>query len=219
MATSIIIGFGTTIGGDFSGACATSVNWGYSPNIQRLYCLGSTTPWKSMEKPTETYSITVYEGSGGPGSVPVTASVVCDDLYTINASVSPASCGGTVGDVSGFWYLTSYSYSKGDPNLTGQETWSLQRWVEGSVPSESPAPNHYIQGASEGQASEQTGAGIAFIGTVMTGNTGSVSAGGTGQASTTYHGTVGTVGTTVSLGGGDIGNSSASMPITPMWTT
>jgi hypothetical protein len=219
MATSVIIGFGTTVGGAFSGACATSVNWGYNPNIQRLYCLGTTTPWKNVEKPTETYSITIYEGSGGPGSVSVEASTACDDLQTITASVSPASCGGVVGDVSGSWYLNSYSYSKGDPNLTGQETWSLQRWVAGSNPSESPVPNHYIQGASEGQASEQSGAGIVFVGTILTGNQGSVSAGGTGQASITYHGTVSSVGSAVTLAGGDIGTSSASMPITPLWTT
>ena len=37
---AVVIGFGTTVGGDFSAACATSVSWGYNPNVQRLYCLG-----------------------------------------------------------------------------------------------------------------------------------------------------------------------------------
>ncbi len=215
MSTSIIIGFGTLVGGShFSGVCATSVNWGYNPNVQRLYCLGDTDVWRNVEKPTETLSITMY-AYGGPGATSVPASQNCDEVTELNASVSPSSCGDTVDGVSGDWYLTSYSYSKGDPNLIGQETWSMQRWVAGGT---AVAPNHYIQAAAEGQASELTGAGIVFADTPLEGTTGSVSAGSTGQASTLYYGLASSVGGG-SLGAGEIGNGSASISVTPLWTT
>jgi len=216
MATSIIIGFGTIVGGIFAGACATNVSWGYNPNVQRLYCLGTTTPWASIEKPTETMSVTVYQGS--VASQDVSPSTGCDDITSVSASVSPSSCGSTVEGVSGQWYITSYGYNKGDPNVPGQETWSLQRWVEGTSPSLSPAPNYVIRNISEGQSSESSAAttGLVFTGTILSGNQGSVAAGATGQATTTYYGTVTSVGG-ASLGGGETATSSASVQLTPLW--
>jgi len=216
MATSIIIGFGTLVGGIFSGACATNVSWGYNPNIQRLYCLGTTTPWASIEKPTETMSVTVYQGSVATQSV--SPSTSCDDITYVSASVSPSACGSTVDGVSGNWYISSYSYSKGDPNVPGQETWSLQRWVAGTNPTLSPAPDYVIRNISEGQADRNPGtpAGVTFTGDVLSGNQGSVGAGATGTATTIYYGTVTQVGG-ANLGGGEISNSSASVQLTPLW--
>jgi len=214
---AVIIGFGTTVGGVFSTACATSVNWGYNPNIQRLYCLGDTSPWKNIEKPTETISVTIYQDSGGPSSHDVTASISCDDLSSLNASVSPGGCGSVPAGLSGDFYLTNYSFSKGDPNQPGQETWSLTRWVAGSNPTDSPAPNHHIRGATDGQASDQTTAGVVFIGTTTQGTTGSVSAGQMGTADTIYYGTISSVGG-ATMAAGEIGSSSANCPVTPLWT-
>ena len=220
MATSVIIGFGTVVGGIFTNACVTNASWGYNPNVQRIYGLGSTEECMITEKPTENVTITVYEGTGGPTSVGVLASTDCDDVNTHSVTVVPAACGGNVDNITGLWYLTSYSYSKGDPNLPGQETWSFQRWVESQTdPTQSPAPNHYIQGAAEAQASEMTGCGITFtnVGNLQSGSTGSVAGGATGQASTMYYGVAQSVGGPT-LGGGDLGTGSASMPITPLWT-
>ena len=216
MATSIIIGFGTIVGGIFAGACATNVSWGYNPNIQRLYCLGTISPWASIEKPTETMSVTVYQGSVSTQSV--SPSTGCDDITSVSASVSPSACGSVVAGVSGNWYISSYSYSKGDPNIPGQETWSLQRWVEGSNPSLSPAPDYVIRNISEGQSTRYPGTttGISFTGTVLSGQQGSVAAGATGTADTIYYGTVTQVGG-ASLGGGETANSSASIQLTPLW--
>lgn len=213
---AIIIGFGTLVGGIFTGACATNVSWGYSPNIQRLYCLGSLSPWLNVEKPTENMSVTVYQGSVASQSV--SASTDCDDINSVSASVSPAACGDVVEGVSGQWYITSYSYNKGDPNIPGQETWALQRWVEGSDPVYSAAPDYVIRNASEGQSTRSPSdpTGIIFTGTILSGNQGSVAAGGIGQADTTYHGTVSNVGG-ANLGAGEIATSSASIPHTPLW--
>ena len=203
---AIIIGAGTTV--SFGGACVISANWGYNPNIQRLYCLGSWSPYDSIDRPTENISLTVY--SPGPNES-IAASVVCEDVTDISVSVSPAACGGSVGDLSGNWALTSYSYSKDDPQSPGQESWSFTRWV-GTAP-----PDYVIRGISEGSATDPiANTGITFIGSTDTGLTGSVSAGSIGRADTTYYGVVSAVG-----GGtsdvGELGNGSASIPLTPLW--
>lgn len=215
---AIVIGFGTTVGGVFSSACAINASWGYNPNIQRLYCIGETSPWKSIEKPTYTLSITVYQDSGGPGSTDISASISCDDLSYMEASVSPSTCGGSVASISSSsWHLNSYSYQKGDANLPGQETWSFTRWVDGSNSTDSPAPTNYIRNAAEGQSTESAGeAGISFTGTVLEGSSGSVSAGQTGTHDSTYHGMVSSVGSP-SLTGGETGNGSATCNVTPLW--
>ena len=213
---AIIIGFGTIVGGIFAGACATNVSWGYNPNIQRLYCLGRISPWINVEKPTENLSVTVYQGS--VASQTVTASTDCADISSVSASVSPAFCGDTVEGVSGQWYINSYSYSKGDPNIPGQETWSLTRWVAGSNPLYSSAPDYVIRNAAEGQSSRNPGnpTGVVFIGTVLAGKQGSVAANAVGQADDIYYATVSAVGA-ANLGGGEIATSSASVPHTPLW--
>ena len=216
MATSIIIGFGTLVGGIFSGACATNVSWSYNPNIQRLYCLGTISPWASIEKPTETMSVTVYQG--GVSSQDVSPSTSCNDITYVSASVSPAACGSAVEGVSGSWYVSSYSYSKGDPNVPGQETWSLQRWAEGSDPALSPAPDYVIRNVSEGQSTRYpaTSTGLLFNGSVLSGKQGSVAAGATGTADDIYYGMVTQVGG-ANLGGGETANASASVQLTPLW--
>lgn len=203
---AIIIGAGTTV--SFAGACVISANWGFNPNVQRLYCLGSWSPYDSLEKPTETISLTLY--APGP-TESVTASIACEDVTDISVSVSPAACGGSVGDLSGNWALNNYSYSKDDPQAPGQESWSFTRWV-GDAP-----PDYVLRGIAEGSATDPiANTGITFTGDTDTGSTGSVSAGGIGRADTTYYGVVATVG-----GGtsdlGELGNGSASIPLTPLW--
>ena len=203
---AIIIGAGTTV--SFGGACIISANWGYNPNIQRLYCLGSWSPYDSLEKPTETISLTLY--APGPTEA-VTASIACEDVTNISVSISPAACGGSVDSLSGNWALNNYSYSKDDPQAPGQESWSFTRWV-GDAP-----PDYVLRGISEGSATDPiANTGITFTGDTDTGSTGNVSAGGVGRADTTYYGVVATVG-----GGtsdlGELGSGSASVPLTPLW--
>lgn len=213
---AIIIGFGTLVGGIFATACSTNVSWGYNPNVQRLYCLGALTPWLNLEKPTENMSVTVYQGNVSTQNV--TASTDCDDITSVTASVSPSACGVGVEGVSGQWYVTSYSYSKNDPNLPGQETWQLQRWVQGADPITSPAPDYVIRNIAEGQASQNPGdpCGVSFNSTPLQGTQGSVSAGAIGQADDIYYATVDIVGG-ANLTGGEIGTGSASIPHTPLW--
>jgi len=210
---SIIIGFGTTV--SFAG-CAISAQWGYNPNAQRLYCLGQIAPAFSIQKPTESLSITIYGDDGSGPTYDMSPSTTCDDANTLSAAVSPAACGGSVQGVSGLWYVNSYSYSKGDPQMPGQESWSLMRWVAG--PS-TPAPTYVLRMTAEGETSNQSKTGIVLTGSnIAVGNTGSVSAGGVGQADTKEYGTVSSVGGS-SCSAGDIESGSASANYQPLWTS
>lgn len=204
---AIIIGAGTTV--SFGGACVTSVNWGYAPNTQRLYCLGSWSPHQSLDRPTENISLTIY----APGSsYAVDPSQVCEDVTDVAVSIDPAGCGpGLPGGVSGNWALNSYSYSKDDPQAPGQESWGFTRWVG------SNAPNYVVRGISEGSATDPIiNTGIVFLGTTTQGTTGNVSAGAVGKADVMYYGVVSHVGGGTSAGG-EIGSGSVSIPLTPLW--
>lgn len=211
---SIIIGFGTTV--TFAG-CAISAQWGYSPNAQRLYCLGDPDPRFNIIKPTESLSITIYGDDGSGPTYSMALSTSCADASTVTAGVNPATCGGSVPGVSGDWFVSSYSYSKGDPQMPGQESWSMTRWVAGG---DTPLPSYVLRMSAEGEASDATKVGIVFNTSVplTTGNTGSVSAGGIGQADTKSYGAVLTVGGS-NCSPGDIESGSASSNYTPLWIT
>lgn len=222
----VIIGFGTDITGIFAGTCAVSAQWGVNPNTQRLYCIGSFTSYRTVEKPTETLNVTVYSPPGGSGIGPydLTPSVDCSTPQTVTAGVNPASCNVEVTSFSYTdWQVTSYSYNKSDPQMPGQETWGLTRWRAGSNPTESPAPTVLIRGISEGSANVDFGnsdgslVGVDFdLTTILESMTGSVSAGQQGTADRSLTGVVVGVGSPTA-GGGDICSGSVTIPITPMW--
>ena len=200
---ALIIGAATTV--NFTG-CATSVNWGASPNSQRLYCLGSWNPHIVISKPTATLSITVYAPGPSYGTAPTTG---CSNANTISAGVSPGACGGGGGGgVSGSWFVTSYSYSKDDATMPGTESWSMQQWI-GSL-----QPSYVMRGVTEGQGSSDSG--INFTSVDGSTSTGSVSAGGFGRADTLSVGVVSGVGGGSSAQGAT-GQGSASIPYTDLY--
>jgi len=206
---AIVIGAATQV--SFGNACVVSANWGANPNVQRLYCIGEWAPRENMtfEKPIETLSLTIY--SPGP-SYDVSPTESCTDANTISASISPAACGETFNALSGDWFVTSYSFTKDDPLIPSQESWSMQRWVQGG--NNTPLPSYVLRGISEGQGTDN--AGITFVGATTTSFTGNVSAGGMGKAETIEMGVVSNIG-----GGttqqGETGQGSVSMPYTPLW--
>jgi hypothetical protein len=227
----IIIGAGTIVNFANTGACVTSANWGYNPNTQRFYCLGSWSPRYTFNKPTETLSISIYSGTGSilhSFEPHQECRVAGDPRDTIFASVDAAGCGGGVTSVTGQWYVNSYSFQKDDPQLPGTESWSLQRWVAYGNPGDTdytPAPTYIIRGISEGQSTPQNdplygdeyaGTGIRFTGATAQSTTGSISAGQTGRAEVMLYGVVDRVGGSDSTTG-RFGNGSASAPYTPMW--
>lgn len=201
----IVVGFGTTA--TLGGVCAVSASWGANPNTQRLFCLdGTFVPKFEIKKPTQTANMSVY--SPGP-TVDITASEGCDAYGgDIDVTITPSSCGGgTVPGLTGSFYVNSYSYSREDTTMPGQESWSLIKYI-GTNP-----PTFIIRGISEGQWTDGSG----VEGTVMdTATAGNVSAGGIGRADTLN------IGIVTSVGGGDstgdnTGQASVSVQLTPLW--
>lgn len=210
---SIVIGSATQV--SFGNACVISANWGYNPNVQRLYCIGEWIPDedRTYYRPTETLNLTIY----APGPIyNVEPTTSCGDANTINASISPAACGDAIANLTGSWMVTSYSYTKEDASLPGQESWSLTRWQGlNTVPAGNfVEPTYVMRGISEGQATPE--AGVVFTGATIETQTGSVSANGFGRANELEVGVVTSVGGGSSTSG-DTGQGSASMPYTPLY--
>jgi len=208
---AIVIGAATTV--SFMGACVISANWGYNPNAQRLYCLGSWTPNAIFYRPTESLNLSIYAPGQTYGTTPTTE---CADASSVSASVSPAACGGSFGDISGNWLVTSYSFSKEDAASPGTESWSLQKWKNVTAPPDgtSVEPTYVMRGITEGQGT--TNAGVVFSGATTSTTTGSVSAGGFGKVDEVLIGTVSSVGGGTSAGG-ETGQGSVSIPYTPLY--
>lgn len=210
---AIVIGAATQV--SFGGACVISANWSYSPNVQRLYCIGEWTPSqeRTFYRPTESLNLTIYAPGPSYNTEPTQS---CADANGISASIAPASCGENFDAFAGTWLVTSYSYSKDDATLPGQESWSLTRWkgLNSSPPQNFVEPTYVMRGISEGQSTD--GTGISFTGSTVQTSTGNVSAGGFGKADTLNVGVVASVGGG-SSSAGDTGQGSASMPYTPLY--
>jgi hypothetical protein len=207
---AVVVGGNTTV--EFGGHCVISANWGFNPNPQRLFCIGSWDPYNTYYRPTETLNLTIY----APGtSFTVSASTDCEAVGgDVSASVNPASCGSvSVDGVDGMWYITGYSFSKEDALMPGQESWSLTKWVSGGL-TNGLAPTYVVRGIAEGQGTSN--AGITFVGDTAESTSGSVSAGGMGRADTLKAGVVASVG-----GGsdtiGETGQGSAQLPVNPLY--
>ena len=212
---AVIIGAGTVVVFEAS-PCVISVNWGFNPNVQRAYCLGSWTPYTAAEisRPQETISLTVYAAS--TTSVGVIPSISCDTPAGQLISISPAGCFDSMSPLTGNdWLVTSYSYSKEDGAQSGQESWSFMRNVTGGDAGV-VLPTAVLRGISEGQTTDETMTGVNLESVSSQSNSGSVSAGGFGTAWEFYHGVV------IAVGGsqnnsGDTGQGSANIPYTPVY--
>ncbi len=213
---AIIIGAGTTV--SFNGACVISANWGYNPNTQRLYCIGDWSPTYTYDRPTQTLSISIYSGTGGP-LYDTSPTQSCTDANTLSAAVYPAACGDSVADITGSWFVNSYGFSKDDPLLPGQETWGMQQWVTGQY-GNTPTPTYVIRGVSEGSGTKDSAdadPGILFTGVTTESQSGNVSANAIGRNDTLTLGVTIQVGGSESPASGKIGQGSVSMPYTPLW--
>jgi hypothetical protein len=222
---AIVIGASTQV--SFGSTCAVSANWGFNPNTQRVYCIGSWLPDAryTTSKPEYTLSITVYAPSGLPAyDVSPTAPTGgnCASANTISATVVPAACGDTFDAITGTdWFVTGYSYTKDDATSPGQESWSMKRYA--TTGTNVVPPTYVFRGITEGQASGTGGpdegqVGVRFLAgdTPVESQQGSVSAGGFGKAYTMYNAVVDNVGNG-SGGDGFTGQGSASIPYTALY--
>jgi len=207
---AVIIGAATQVS-NFGGV--VSLSWNMSPNVRRLWEIGSFDPYMSMINVTHTLNVTCY-GGGGP-EIPITRATDCvDSDTTFDCTVTPAACGGIVPGPAGTFYLTSYSFNKGDVTGPGQTTYVGQQWVT------TPTPDYIICGGAEGTAGGNTSHGVVFVTVDATGLQGSVSAGspGIGQATETQFGVVERVGVNpASIDHGKTGTASVTVKHQPLW--
>ena len=105
-----------------------SVQFGFNPQVERLFQLGSFTPYDTSVTRTRTISINAYgskpDGSGGSNTLDVSPSVTCVDASSVNITVNPASCVASLLPFTGDYFVNSYSYSKTNLGF-GQETWAF----------------------------------------------------------------------------------------------
>jgi hypothetical protein len=126
---AVIIGAATTVvTPQFPNGGIVSVQFGFNPQVERLYQLGSFNPYDTTVTRTRTLSVNIYgskpDFTGGSVSHDVTPSTSCVDANTVNITVNPASCVASLLPFTGDYFLNSYSYSKDNLGF-GQETWSF----------------------------------------------------------------------------------------------
>jgi hypothetical protein len=235
---SVIIGSVTTVLIDGVSDGYQSVNWNISRQPTRLWELGSWTPWKTQVGATVTVSLTTYAGALSAVLLPAVTSCV-DSTIKKNVLINASTCGaGTTKTINyAGMYLTSYSYSKGDPTGFGTESWSFQKWIDSGVSGDFitiPLPTLVLRGQTEGSRFGDVGNGSTDLGVrfiddpgpapatnyhIVIGDQGSVSAGfpGLGNANITQLGLVDRIGGGKLQAGGEIGQSNATIPHTPIY--
>jgi hypothetical protein len=223
---AVIIGAGTKVVG---AAGVVSVSWETSPNIERLWELGSFSPYATRKQFTQTVNLTVYAGALDPPITVYPPASSCEDSEALlDINIIPATCDASVESIDGPFFLTSYGYSKGGPTEYGQETYAGQIWLDHPT---FPEPTYVLLGITEGQYSgtltmAEMGIEVAQVQDPEDqGQSGSVSAGfpGLGEADITYYifGVLrvggGVLGDSESTGSGRYGTASVTVPHTPVW--
>jgi len=226
---AIILGTSTTLLIDGTSDGFQSVSWSISRQPNRLWQLGSWDPYRTQVVATVNVNVSSYAGAlTSLNSDIIRPSTSCEfsparkSIQLVAYACDPTN---NVDIDYSDMYITSYSYSKGDPTGFGTESWSFQTWIDpnlsGSEFLSIPTPSHVLQGISEGQRSGNvTNLGVSFLSSgLVSGQEGSVSAGvpGLGNANTVELGIVN------GIGGGSLeeygkdGSSSASIPHTPLY--
>ncbi len=126
---AVVIGAGTTVTSNlFPQGGITSVNFGLKPEINRLWQLGSWTPYDTYVVTQKELSLVAYgrkeNGQGGSQSFVLTPSTSCMDATSVSITVNPGACGVSIAPFTDDFYPTSYSYSKENFGH-GTESWSF----------------------------------------------------------------------------------------------
>jgi len=225
---AIIIGANTQVTGDVQGVI--SAQWGISPQINRLWQLGSWDPYNQLATRSTNVSLTIYAG-GGPTINLQPAAACVDSSAKLNVTITPGSCGVIPAELGGSFtvYLSSFSYSKGDAVGFGQQSYSGQDWPGGAgtggggaTVEFTDAPTVISQGRAEGTETIDTGldTGVSFSGGWdVYGTQGSVSAGfpGIGQADSVRNGLIDQISNGSLKDDGKVGQASATIPHQPLY--
>lgn len=219
----VIIGAGTAVTSDIISGGFVSVSFSVSPNVERLFQLGSFDAFDINITEQESVSLTNYGGASTP--IALAPSTACADSDAKMAvTITPAPCTGATTPINrtgaDSLFITSFSYSK-DFQGFGQESWSLQ---SKPIIAGFTGNQVFIQGFAEGNqlvGSEiVSNDGVDLTGSVTAtsfdaeGRSLSVSAGspGIGNDDTQRFGRVIGIGGGVGKEDGKKGNASANVP-------
>jgi hypothetical protein len=231
---AVIIGSATTVTSTlFSQGGIVSVNFGFNPEINRLWQLGSWVPYDTYVTRQQDLSLTGYgkkdNGQGGSQAFTLTPSTSCVDATSIQITVNPGACGVNIAPFTDYFYPTSYSYSKDNFGF-GVESWAFT--------TEQDIDNYtgdivMLRGISTGQI--KIGVGMMSAGNIgivvndasskdssgnyIEGTTGSVAAGfpGLGSSETQREVVVTSIGGSIGKQDGYQGSGSVSIPMTPVY--
>lgn len=145
----VIIGAGTTVTSNIISGGFVSVSFSLSPQVERLFQLGSFNAFDVNVTTQESASISNYGGASTP--VALNPSTSCtDSSASMDVTITPAPCTGASTPVirtgPDALFITGFSYSK-DFQGFGQESWSLtgKPQIQGFTGNIA-----FIQGFSEG---------------------------------------------------------------------
>jgi hypothetical protein len=203
-----------------------SISWNINRQPNRLWQLGSWTPWRTQVGATLSISLTSY--AGALAAINLSPSTSCTNSTAIKTIVINADTCGTGGATNinePNMYINSYSYAKGDPIGFGTESWSFQKWLESGVAGaefiQMPEPTYVLQGRAEGsRQGDVSNLGVTFLPEgIVEGEQGSVSAGfpGVGNSDVIELGLVSSIGGGSLEDGGRTGQSSATIPHQPLY--
>jgi hypothetical protein len=216
---AVIIGNATTVSITLAGSPVnegiTSVDWSKGGQPNKLWTLGSRSPYAAIIPAQNTVSFSVYGDITPSISLEITISQAepCPESPAKGIiNITPAICGtsATIEPFSSEFYVTSYSYTK-DRTNQGVETWQGNSYLLADVAGYSgkvyaePLPSVLAMGTAEGtlvgddtQANLETttGAIVAADSITTEGEKGNVQAQALsiGEYDTTYFGTFSYVG-------------------------
>lgn len=224
-----------------------SVSWSLDVQPNRMWQLGSWRPYRTQVTKTLSCNVTTYAGVLSPVNLSVATSC-SNSTATKEIVIDANACSNVPPNIADFipgapMYITSYSYSKGDPTAFATESWSFQLWVHADPSSQLdpthyiavPAPSVVIQGITEGNYSgdftdpQDMGVrpytGVSPPGYSITGSQGQVSAGfpGIGNVDEIIYCLIDRIGGGVlgdgvnDNGQGKMGNSQATVQHSPLY--
>lgn len=235
---TVIIGGGSSLNAPNLLASAIgvlSVNFEISPNVERLWQLGSFSPYDTVVTRQRTLSMVVYgrrpDGKGGSLVQSIPASTSCADVSSNRIEFNAVACqSGQAVSFVDYFYATSYSYSK-EAQGFGQESWAFttKPYVVGYTGS-----IFMLRGISTGKllvssADVMTESEVGMVvdtaasqdsnGAYIDGESGSVSAGfpGIGSFDISREVVVSSVGGSIGKKDGYRGNASCSIPVQPVF--
>lgn len=235
---AVIIGGGSSLKSSTflrDGQGVVSVNFDLQANVERLWQLGSFSPYETTTTKQRTMNVTVYgirpDNKGGTNIHMLPPSTSCADATSFAIEFNAVVCqtGGSA-SFRDIFFVNSYSYSK-DFQSYGQESWSLQTkpivdnyagtiyMLRGIATGRILKPASGILTEAEVGCVIDDAASRDSLGNYIESESGSITAGfpGIGNYDITREVVVANIGGSTGKKDGYKGTASATIPLTPMY--